>query len=138
MATGTAFPVKGTIPQPSGLSGTIISTGKLVRGTSTLFSTQIGIGDYIYAKDVLRRVTAVFSDTTLELSQAFPTDISVAVIPLKVPAQGYKSILARNTHASADSIVQEAPMGIGSTFLNQGSPIAYDATGSELEFTVTR
>lgn len=138
IAKGTAFPAKGTIPQPSGISGTIISTGKLVRGTNTLFLSQIGVGDYIYAKDVIRQVKTVYSDTTLELSQEFPTDISVAVIPLRVHGQGYTSILAKNTHASADSIVLEAPMGIGSTFLNKGSAISYDATGSELEFTVTR
>lgn len=136
MVTGTAFPVKGAIPIPTGQSGTIVSTGKYVRGTSTRFLSQFIPGDYLYHKEVVRRIDYIESDTLLVLTQAFPTDIASGEIPLRCPQQFYTAIYAKNTHASVDAILQEANMTPGNTFLNQGAPVSYDATGSEIEFQV--
>lgn len=136
MARGSSFPVKGAIPIPTGKSGTIISTGKKVRGTGTLFKSQMKPGDYIYAKEVVRRIDYIENDYMLTLTQAFPTDISVAVIPLVCEQQFYKAIKVKNTHASADAIYQEAPITPGNVEFSGGAPISYDATGSELEIQV--
>lgn len=137
MASGSAFPTKGAIPIPTGQSGTIISTGKWVRGTSTLFISQMHAGDYLYHKDVVRRIDYVETDTLLVLTQAFPTDIASGEIPMLCQAQFYKAIYAKNTHGSTDAKLQEAPITPGNTFLNEGSPISFDASGGgELEFQV--
>jgi hypothetical protein len=136
VATGTAFPAKGSIPAASGKSGTILSTGTKVRGTSTLFMTQFTEGDFLYQKEVVRRVTAVLSDTLLEIADAFPTDISVAVIPMKCEFNHYKTIYAKNVHASGAAIIQEGRLSSGNTFLGQGVPISYDADAGTLEFTI--
>lgn len=132
--SGSSFPAKGSIPTATGKSGTILSTGALVRGTDTKFLNEIRPGDFIYAKDVVRRVISVESNTTLTLDDGFPTDIAVGVIPLVCQSQLYKAIYAKNTHGSADAILQEAPIAAGNTFLCGGSPISYDATSGRLEF----
>lgn len=130
------FPAKGTIPIAKEPGGTIISEGLYVRGTDTTFMTSVKKGDFIYDEDVLREVANVLSDILLELKQEFPTDISVA-IDLKVCSpQDIKAIYAHSTHGSDSSILQEAPFRPGSTFLNGGAPISYDATAGEISFTV--
>lgn len=134
MAKGTSFPAKGAIPIPTGKSGTIISTGKGVRGTGTLFTKQMKPGDYLYHKEVVRRIDYIVSDTLMFMTQGFPSDITVGEIPLLCDNQMYKAVYAKNTHASADAIFQEAPISPANTFLNGGAVISYDATGSELEF----
>lgn len=137
MVTGTSFPLKGAIPIPTGQSGTIVSTGKYVRGTNTRFLSQFIPGDFIYHKDVVRRIDYIETDSFMVLTQGFPTDIAVAEIPLKCGQQFYAGIYAKNTHATTDAILQEANMTPGNTFLNQGAPISYDCTsGGELEFQV--
>lgn len=131
MTKGTVFNTKGAMPIPTGKSGTIYSTGKGVRGNSTLFLSQMKPGDYIYAKDVVRRIDYIVSDTLLFLTQEFPTDIAsgAPVIPLICEQQFYKSIYAKNTHASTSAVLQEAPMAPGQTFLNGGAPVSFDASG---------
>ena len=83
MVTGTSFPTKGAIPIPTGQSGTIVSTGKKIRGTSSKFLSEFIPGDFIYHKDVVRRIDYIESDTLMTLTQAFPTDIASGEIPLK-------------------------------------------------------
>lgn len=129
MASGSAFPNTGSIPVATGMTGTILSTGVNVRGSGTLFRSEFTIGDYIYAKNVVRRIVNIPSDTMIVLSQGFPTDITVAVIPLRCQSQYYKAIYAKNVHASTSAVVQEAPFAPGNTFFSGGAPIAYDASG---------
>src|SRR5688572_942015 len=83
MVTGTSFATKGAIPIPTGQSGTIVSTGKTIRGTSSKFLSEFILGDFIYHKDVVRRIDYIESDTLMTLTQAFPTDIASGEIPLK-------------------------------------------------------
>lgn len=135
MAKGTSFPNKGAIPIPTGKSGTIKSTGKAVRGTGTLFTREMRPGDYLYHKEVVRRIDYIESDTLLHLTQAFPSDISVSEIPLYCESQMYKAVYAKNTHASTSAVFQEAPIAPSNTFLNGGAVISYDASaGGTLEF----
>lgn len=136
MVKGTFFPMKGAIPIPTGKSGTIISAGRRVRGTGTKFTSEMHPGDYLYHKDVVRRIDFVESDTMLTLTQEFPSDITVDEIPLLCPSQMYSSIYAKSTHGTIAAILQEAPIAAGNTFLNQGAPISYDASSGQLQFQV--
>lgn len=130
VVNGTSFPTIGSIPQATPKNGTIISQGKNVRGIGTSFTTQMQIGQYIYAKNVVRRITLIISDTLLEINQAFPTDItSPAVTPLICEPQTYKMVYVKNTHASTAAVVQEAPMASGAQMVEGGSPFSYDASG---------
>lgn len=127
--SGSAFPPKGAIPQPTGKNGTIISQGLKVRGTGTLFLSQMKPGDYIYAKDVVRRIDYIESDTLLTLVQAFPTDIATGISPLICEQQTYKMIYAKNVHTSTAAVLQEAPFSSGNTHVSGGAPLSYDASG---------
>jgi hypothetical protein len=127
--SGSAFPAKGAIPQPTNKNGTIISQGKKVRGTGTLFSSQMKPGDFIYAKDVVRQIDYIESDTLLTLKQGFPTDIATGISPLLCEQQTYKMIYAKNVHASTAAVLQEAPFSSGNTHISAGAPFSYDASG---------
>lgn len=135
MTKGTNFPNKGAIPIPTGKSGTILTTGKAVRGTGTLFTKEMRPNDYLYHKDVVRRIDYIVSDTLMFMTQAFPSDITVAEIPLYCESQMYKAIYAKNTNTSTVAVFQEAPLAMANTFLNGGAVISYDASsGGTLEF----
>lgn len=136
-ASGTAFPTKGTIPVAQPRQGTFISQGVKVRGTNTKFLSDIYAGDFIYAKDVLRKVKYVESDTLLTLEQPFPTDVAAAIAPL-ITRGSYLSTTVRNTHATTAAVVSEAPMIAGSVIIPE-APISYDASaGGTLDFTVSK
>lgn len=127
--SGSSFPAKGAIPQPVNKNGVIISQGKKVRGTGTLFTSQMKPGDHIYAKDVVRRIDYIESDTLLTLVEAFPTDILTPISPLLCEQQIYRMIYAKNTHASTAAVLQEAPFAAGNTHVSAGAPLSYDASG---------
>jgi len=137
-----AIPAKGTIPLAETKTGTITtdnagtSAGLIVLGVGTLFLTEIFPGDFLYDNDAaIRKVRYVFSDTLLELEEAFPA--SVSGIAVKRPKnQYYKEVLVYNTGAAAE--VQESPIEDGERLILGGSPIAYDGTGSQLQFTCTK
>lgn len=136
---GSAFPTKGAIPVPTGKSGTIISTGVNVRGTGTLFLSELKQDDYLYHKDVVRRIKYITSDTLLVLAEAFPSDITVGETPLNCEAQYFVNIDWKNSHATTTAVLQEAPVGPGTFGRNAGAPISYDASGGgTLEFTVQK
>jgi hypothetical protein len=138
IVSGTTFPTRGTIPMSSPKAGTIISQGTMVRGTSTTFKTDVQEEDYIHANNVVRKVRHVISDTLLELMEAFPADISTAHGLRICRPQVYKSIYAKNTHASTSSLVQEAPFAPADTYFQGGAPISFDATGGgQLDFTLS-
>ncbi len=132
---GTAFPVKGTIPVSLTYPGTIKSTGKAVRGTSTEF-TKLIIGSYVYAGDVIRQIDYVVSDTLMFLKEAFPVDLSSDTLFKICERQYYKMIIASSTHATDSAILQEAPFRANDRVVNGGAPYSYDATSGEISFEV--
>jgi hypothetical protein len=134
---GAVFPVVGTIPVSNPASGTIISQGVAVRGTNTKFLSELSEDDHIHAKDVVRRISQIVSDTLLYLVGGFPTDITVASSYRVCKPQIYKAIYAKST-GDADAILQEATFVSQETFLNGGSPISYDATAGQISFEMTR
>ena len=132
---GSVFPSIGTIPIAVTYVGTMKSTGKNVRGTGTQF-TKIIQGSYLYAGNVVREVDYVVSDTLLVLKQAFPSDLSVDTAVKVCERQYFKMIVAKNTHASAAAILQEAPFAAGRVLVGGGAPMSYDATYGEISFDV--
>lgn len=58
------------------LYGTISSSGTLVTGTGTAFTTDFVIGDQITANSVTRTVTIINTDTSLVVDTSWPTDLS--------------------------------------------------------------
>ncbi len=136
---GSVFPLRGTIPISTPKAGTIISQGVMVRGTNTTFKSSIQEEDFIHAKNVVRKVRHVISDTLLELEGGFPTDIAAPGEGFRVcRPQDYKSIYAKSTSTSADATFQEAPFRQGDTHFSGGAPISYDATSGEISFDLTR
>jgi len=142
-----AIPTTGCIPLPETLTGTITTDnaggevakdGKTVIGDGTIFLTEVFPGDFIYNGTSVRKVRYVFSDTMLELEQAFPASLTAA--DLKVPKKNlYKQIVAFCA-GTANSIVQEAQLKLGDQITTGGTPISYDAAAanSELEFTCSK
>ncbi len=139
IAYGSVFPTRGTIPISTPKAGTIISQGNKVRGTNTRFKSDVQEEDFIHAKNVVRKVRYVISDTLLELEGGFPTDITGAGEGLRIcRPQDYNSIYAKSTSTSADAILQEAPFRQGDTQFGGGAPVSYDATTGEISFEVSQ
>lgn len=140
-----AIPTKGTIPLAETLTGTITtdnagdSEGLIVLGSGTIFLTEVYPGDFIYDDDAaIRKVKAVFSDTMLELEEAFPA--SVAAIDLMVPKRSYYKAITARSSGTVDAELQESSFVAGSSTVTGGSPLAYDAStaDSEIEFTCSK
>lgn len=136
---GSNFPRVGVMPLSTPKAGTIISQGAMVRGTGTSFLSDVKETYFIHAKNVVRRVRHVISDTLLELEGGFPTDITGAGEGLRIcRPQVYKSVYIKSTSTSADAILQEAPFRQSDTFFDGGAPFSFDATTGELSFEVTQ
>lgn len=136
---GSAFPRIGTIPLSTPAAGTIISQGPNVRGTNTLFLSQLREGQFLHAKNVTRKILHIISDTLLVLESGFPTDIASPGEGVRfIRPQAYKTIYAKST-GSSNPVLQEAPFVSGDTSFQGGAPISYDASGSnqEISFEVT-
>jgi hypothetical protein len=72
---------KAWYPTPSAnLTGTLTSTGKTIKGTDTLFRSELSPGDYLLnaTADELQKVARIESDTLLYLDAALTTPISGA------------------------------------------------------------
>jgi hypothetical protein len=135
---GSNFPQVGVMPPSTPKAGTIISQGPMVRGTSTSFLSDVKEGYFLHAKNVVRRVRHVISDTLLELEGGFPTDITGAGEGVRIcRPQVYKSVYIKST-GSADPTLQEAPFRQNDTFFDGGAPFSYDATSGELSFELTQ
>lgn len=136
-------PNKGTFPLPATMTGTITSdpasTGtdnqKVVFGTGTLFTSEVRIGDYIYAGDVVRKVVAIANNTQLTLEYKFPSAVSAAALKIVRPGR-FRRIKAKNTGAGV-AIYQEAKMGTAEESDRASSmgltPVSYDVSGANGE-----
>lgn len=141
--SGEQFPNVGTIPiakdyNTSELGNlTFTSKGVNVR-VSGEAPPQIKPDDYIYDGNLhIRRIKSVMG-TLIELWEAFPSDIGAAT-PLKIcERQFFKSIRAKNTHASGAASLQNAPFKAGDEFENGGAPVVYSAGSGEISFTCSK
>lgn len=71
------FRVKNAIA-PKVLTGTISSLGINVTGVSTLFNSEVRVGDYLYDSNTntVRKVVSITANTSLVIESPFPANIS--------------------------------------------------------------
>jgi hypothetical protein len=70
---------KAWYPTPSAnLTGTLTAEGKTIRGTSTLFRTELSVGDYLLnpTNDELQIIEAIDNNTMLHVKEAFTSGLS--------------------------------------------------------------
>jgi hypothetical protein len=140
-----AIPDKGCIPLPDTKTGTFstdntdTSGGTLVRGTNTLFLTEVIAGTtHLYFNGAVRLVKRVISDVILELEYKFPASVTSQIV--SIPKHGYyRQIYAESSGTNQSAILQEAPFRPGKNFLNGGAPVSYNVfeSGSDAEITFT-
>jgi len=139
------IPNKGTFPLSTTKTGTITSTPgsaqtsakRVVVGTDTLFRSEVHEGDYIYAGDVVRKVTDVVSDTMLYVEFPFPSTVTAAA--LKVCQAGkYKNMQVKNT-GPVDAVFNEAKIETTDNVWRKNemglAPVSYDVSASTAELT---
>jgi hypothetical protein len=120
------------------MTGTISTTGNVVRGTSTLFENEFKVGDFLYNGDkAVRKITKILSNILMELEATFVADLAGGTVARKCEPQVYKVIQVENSSANAAEL-QEAPFAAGSRVILWGAPIAYDALTGTLAFTVSK
>lgn len=132
------LPSKGTIPIAVQRTGTISSTDEVVRGTGTKFLTELKVDDCLYDGDVVRRIRNIYTDTLLEITHGFPSDLSGANI--LHCERGAFFLVQWNCSGTAAAVLQGAPLPVGEKGLNSGDPLAYDASASnaQISFTCSR
>ena len=88
--------VKETFPASDSITGTIdgVNNGTLIVGTSTLFTTELQEGQYLYiaAQSAFRKIISIVSATVLYIDSAFPTATFTGATARKIPNKRYKSI----------------------------------------------
>ncbi len=133
---GNVFPTVGTIPMYVQFSGTITATGRMVRGTNTLFATggRLAVNDFIYAAGVVRRVKAITDNNLLELEYPFPS--AVTDQPMRIcKANCFRMVQAKST-GSVDATKLQAAKFVQNDVAIFSAPISYDATAGEISFTI--
>lgn len=134
------FPIMGCFPLPRRLTGTIAAdlNGVKVRGTSTVFLTELTPGDFIYFNGQLRKIRFIFSDTMLELEYAFEQVFTAAILESPI-TKHYKIITTKST-GTAVAILNEQEMAVGESVVSGGTPLSYNVTtaGAGIEFTASR
>lgn len=122
--------VKDTFPQSASVTGTI-STGSrkdLIAGSSTLFLTELQVGDYIWdtANDEVARVRTINSDTELVLEEELSNTLSGTSNWKKVTGTQYQSISWLINSTSGENIDgQLKPDGASATLQYGGDPYRY-------------
>lgn len=85
---------KQTVPANANGTGTIETVGKAVKGTGTLFTTEMPVGSWLVdeSQDEIRIVTSVTSDTLAYVSNPFTTDIPALTTPSIIAAKDAKAV----------------------------------------------
>lgn len=131
-----------SFPRASAGTGTITAYNNRIVGSSTLFTTEVQVGDYIYMKtqNAFRRVLDIQSDTELTIDRAFGSAISAASFHI-TPKDGYIEVSAYVTGAGAgeiDGVSFAQNNGNTWTGVDRSSkiyPIDIDATGTTIRVT---
>lgn len=143
---------KAAVPAAISGTGTLttnVANTKVITGTGTLFLTELKIDDFIYdaAQNQVRKVTAISSNTTLFIDEAFTTPL--AGVALKYITD-YDTIVelsvinAGAVNGKVDNIVLKAGLGISYSKTNKQNvgryanidPITVDATGTEIAVNI--
>jgi hypothetical protein len=64
----------GLIPTAN-LAGTISSSGNLVTGSATSFTTTMAVGNYVKAANQFKRVTSIANNVSMRVESAFSTNL---------------------------------------------------------------
>lgn len=127
IAGSGTFPASGPLPQSITKTGTISSLSTIVTGTGTLFTTELVRGDYLYnaSTNEVRRIDAIFNDTTLVISSAFTTtELSGAA--LRISRAQYLSIgIIATGAAQKDNIALTSGQFISLNSNNCVAPFTY-------------
>lgn len=132
------FPNKGTLPAFRTLTGTYSSSGVVVTGTSSLFTTEVVEGDWLFnaTTNELRKVQGVTIDTILILEAAFSSDASGEDVAACRTLYRSISITISGTVAAT---FNESTFQPGEVYsLNSNNSIAavtYDASGGSEQIT---
>jgi hypothetical protein len=136
------FPSKGTLPKGRTLSGTFSSNGKIVTGTGTAFTTELGgMKGWLYstADNELRAFTQINGDDVLYLDTAFTNNQSGQPVIVCTPL--YRSIGARSSHASNPATLNNRTFTAGQSksynFPGGVDPISYNAASGALSGEIT-
>jgi hypothetical protein len=129
------IPNVGVIPLPLTKTGTFSTdnadstAGVLVRGTDTLFTTELFVGDFIYNNGRIRKIKYIHSDIMLTLEFAFPASLTAQIVAVP-PRNTYRMITARSIDISStgNPKLQESEFPHGSATVNGGSPLTYDVS----------
>lgn len=142
-ATGTwlfTVPAASCFPFPKLRTGTITAQGKVIVGVGTAFTTELNIGQYIFAVGVVRRISQINSDDMLLVEDIFPSAVSAVALYVTQSAEG-RSVKITNTHASNAGTVQEAALSAGRSvernFEGGQAPVSYNADSAVLEINVS-
>lgn len=138
---GGAKTAPGTIPVAETLTGTISHTNNALSiiGIGTKFTSELQVGQYIYANNIVIKVTGIRDDLYATIEKTFGTTFSAQ--PVKMCRAGvYRYIRIDNAHASAVGKIQgnftlnDIPAGKFVEFTEEAglAPLAYDGTGSTL------
>jgi hypothetical protein len=132
----------GVFPASSTKTGTITSTGTDVRGTGTLFLTEVRKGDYIWCQNQIRKVTVIYNNTRLTVNAAFAPDVAaqalktVRQVPnIKLSISNVDSVTAYLGTLTADAQILEPGQSVNYTSDNGMGPIAYNPNGGTLNIT---
>lgn len=144
---------KRTVPFNQAGTGTLQTVGTTVKGTGTLFMTEMPTGSWVVdlAQDQIRRVIRVDSDTRAYLSQAFTSNLAALTTVNVIPRNNDRavSISIQIPSSAADGEVdgQVLPAGTSITFSKDSrshsggrdlvDPIVVDATGTQMEVLIS-
>jgi hypothetical protein len=82
--------------QTTNKSGTIVSSGNVVTGTSTFFANDFIVGDYVVASSQIRRITGITSNTSLNIDASFSANLGGVNYAKIFPAGGIINTEANN------------------------------------------
>ncbi len=120
---------KQTIPSTANGTGTIVTEGKHVVGTNTLFLSEMPVGSWIYSasQNEIRKVVNVIDNTKAYLSNAFTVDLVAAAPAI---------IHARNTNVKAISVAIKAGLADGAidgVTLSNGTGMTFSKDGNSMK-----
>ena len=145
---------KTSVPAPANKTGTIETVGVAVKGTGTLFTTEMQVGSWIIdtSQDELRRVIKVESDTLAFISDTFTVNIAAATTPSVIKNEDLNvreiaiAIPLGQADGEIDGTALEAglPVSFGKNSDTKGNfksfihPVIVDASGTEANITILR
>lgn len=143
---------KRSVPFNSNGTGTIETVGTAVKGTATLFTTEMPVGSWLTdeAHNEVRKVLDVESDTLAYVGQAFSVDIAAMTTPSIIHAKNAKpvsialQIPSGQANGTVDGEVFPAGTSIScskdsrdhSAARDLIDPFIVDATGSQMQILI--